>query len=58
MVDIAKAPLNKRLQDIDQSLHTAAQQASPGQVILSVETYNEVIDLLQELSNRVAAKEG
>ena len=54
MVDIAKTPLLKRLQTIDQDLYTAAQQASPGQVVVSIETYNEVIDLLQELTDRVS----
>ena len=54
MVDIAKTPLLKRLQKIDQDLYTAAQQASPGQVVVSIETYNEVIDLLQELTDRVS----
>ena len=54
MVAIAKIPLLKRLQTIEQDLYTAAQQASPGQVILSQETFNEVIDLLQELTDRAS----
>ncbi len=57
MVNIATIPLKKRLQDVDQNLYTAAQQASPGQVVLSVELYNEVIDLLQELTDRVTKED-
>lgn len=56
MVDIAKTPLKKRLQNVENNLYAAAQQASPGQVVLSIETYNEVVELLQELADRVSAE--
>ncbi len=56
MVDIAKRPLNQRLKTIEQNLYTAGQQASPGQVVLSTDLYNEVVELLQELADRVSAE--
>ncbi len=49
MVDIAKTPLNERIKNTSDALYAAAHSASPGQVTLGVEAFEDVIDLLQEL---------
>jgi len=49
MVDIAKVPLNQRIKEASDNLYAAAAVASPGQVVLPVEVFDSVIDILQEL---------
>ena len=49
MVDIARPPLNQRIKDASDNLYAAAAVASPGQIVLSAEVFDEVIDILQEL---------
>ncbi len=51
MVDIAKIPLRKRIENLSDNLYAAAHVASPGEVVLSREVYNDVLAVLQELTD-------
>lgn len=56
MVNIAKKPLNERIKNTSDQLYTAASLAGPGEVVLSVEVFEDVIDILQELIDVRAAQ--
>jgi len=49
VVNIANTPLNQRIKETSDKLYAAASQAGPGEVPLSVQVFEETIDLLQAL---------
>jgi len=53
MVDIAKRPLKQRVKNLSQDLYTAEHQSGPGEVPLPREVYDDLMDILQELTNLV-----
>ncbi len=51
MVDITKTPLRKRIRTLSDNLYSAEHAASPGEVVLSREVYDDMLDILQELTD-------
>ncbi len=53
MVDIAKTPLKKRINNLSNDLYAAEHQSGPGEIPLPREVYDDLLDILQELTNLV-----